>query len=825
MPKQIAFWGAAIAQEFIENPPPPLTPPPPPPDESTPEAPKPPFPWKYVLAGLFAVLIVIIVWFIVSYLGATPPLTPTPTHQVTTATPTPDTIFISGAIRDLNTGDPITESEIQIQFFHDLNDENERPIVVLAGKDGTYTLEIPPGEYDVRIEASGGYATWVKENLKIPDKLSNYDFELAEGGAAKGMILDSEGKPLGGVSVTAINLNNPQTIIRINTLGDGSYYLDGLAFDTDYTFIVESRGKDGKIFSYGLPKPPSRPSKENPLLNLGEFRIPEGEEVEGEVFQDDGTTPIQNAAVIAKGLKNLCCKEAATTTAADGTFKIGPFSPGDYDILILPDRQFARDILRISLPSQTAASGGTPRLAFIILPPFATQLSPFSLEAGAEIAGTIPLDANEKPVALEVVAITIINNVPLPVTAKVNGDGSFLFVSLPSGQYEISYGIGSNPEYIDLPTGGKEEANLQPSQGGISGVIRSPTSDPVQNAAVAIVQNGVVFSTITNENGQYQILGLDPGDVMVSVVTGEGETGFAIASVDPDQAVTEGVDISVASVDEGELGGISGTITDPNGPVENATVLVVGENGVFAVATTGENGEYTISGLPPGAYNVEIIAPDNDATQDDVTLTAGETEDVSNQFASAIPEDPPVKERVIVQRQVDPTPQLGDVAESGITEGNPCIPWTRYHQYQVVQIRLVTQHHLTSDLLGEGWYTVSAGEWTTTSELLDETILVRDKPFECITPTPGPGTPVTPTATSTNTLPPTPTATFPNTSTPTPTFTPIPTNTPSLTPTPTSTQTATPPPSPAATPTNTSTPSASTLGGGFMLAPSVPTSA
>ncbi len=57
-------------------------------------------------------------------------------------------------------------------------------------------------------------------------------------------------------------------------------------------------------------------------------------------------------------------------------------------------------------------------------------------------------------------------------------------------------------------------------------------------------------------------------------------------------------------------GGISGTITDPDGrAVAKATVTATNtDTGVQTTATTGSGGTYTIQPLQAGPYNVEVVA-------------------------------------------------------------------------------------------------------------------------------------------------------------------------------------------------------------------------
>src|SRR5438477_4728626 len=59
-----------------------------------------------------------------------------------------------------------------------------------------------------------------------------------------------------------------------------------------------------------------------------------------------------------------------------------------------------------------------------------------------------------------------------------------------------------------------------------------------------------------------------------------------------------------------ERGGIRGTITDPTGavvPSAKVTATNVG-TGINTTTSSTDSGTYNISGLPPGAYRVEVSA-------------------------------------------------------------------------------------------------------------------------------------------------------------------------------------------------------------------------
>jgi hypothetical protein len=98
-----------------------------------------------------------------------------------------------------------------------------------------------------------------------------------------------------------------------------------------------------------------------------------------------------------------------------------------------------------------------------------------------------------------------------------------------------------------------------------------------------------------------------------------GATGVAVQT-------TEQINATVVHKG-GTTASISGTVTDPTGAVlADATVTVSNSSGVKLTATSNAQGAYSVTGLPPGTYDVAITAPKFKAFQTSgVTLAAGDS--------------------------------------------------------------------------------------------------------------------------------------------------------------------------------------------------------
>ena len=131
--------------------------------------------------------------------------------------------------------------------------------------------------------------------------------------------------------------------------------------------------------------------------------------------------------------------------------------------------------------------------------------------------------------------------------------------------------------------------------------------------------------------------------------------------------------LSPAAASGQEAGSISGTVTDSTGLIlPGVTVEARDAAGIGQVAFTGGTGEYTISGLEPGTYEVTFTLPGFEAPPQTVEVMAGATATVDVEMAVGL------QERVVVvgtraqPRSVTESPVPVDVirTEDFISQGS-----------------------------------------------------------------------------------------------------------------------------------------------------------
>lgn len=227
------------------------------------------------------------------------------------------------------------------------------------------------------------------------------------------------------------------------------------------------------------------------------------------------------------------------------------------------------------------------------------------------ISGKVTESDGVTPIAgAEVVAAKTKDEYSSTITAE---GGTYAIGNLAPGFYEVSvtaFGFvpasqPGIPAIVGQITTDIDFA-LLPGCGSISGrVTEGDGITPVSGVEVYAIGESISSLAISNEDGTYLILDLDPGTYEVSISQSE-----YLPQSWPDIEVEAGKTTTDVNFALTKAGSISGTVYESDGatPVAEADIFAFGEKGGQGSATTGEDGTYAIIGLAPDTYRVSVTA-------------------------------------------------------------------------------------------------------------------------------------------------------------------------------------------------------------------------
>ena len=362
----------------------------------------------------------------------------------------------------------------------------------------------------------------------------------------------------------------------------------------------------------------------------------EAAEVVGRVTDADTGQSLQGAVVRAIPLaRNL--REVQAASRGDGTYQLDLIR-GKYRLFAsLPGSDY--------LPQFFSASGETRGDVIDVATFSSFRIIDLKLAAGGSIAGMVLHSGDLAPLAdLRVYALAR----GFRASTQTNSDGSYRFRALPPGTYKIQV-LPLDENFIPVYFGGVREAEKSASisltrlqsvlnidfrlrSGGIiSGrAYANKNREPVAGLRIVAENRSrqeLPYFAQTDAQGFYSLRGLSEGAYTLETAPGrESSTTrsrrylkqFHDERFDPELA--DRLEIEAGSVFTGinfalfEGASISGSVRSRyhNRPLPNVTLLCRNVDKTIVnpfQATTGPDGEFLVSDLPPGSYWVETALP------------------------------------------------------------------------------------------------------------------------------------------------------------------------------------------------------------------------
>lgn len=199
-------------------------------------------------------------------------------------------------------------------------------------------------------------------------------------------------------------------------------------------------------------------------------------------------------------------------------------------------------------------------------------------------------------------------------SAVTDNNGIYYIKLVPAGEYTLY--AHPSAKYVFKPytktvtvEKGKNVVNANfemPLGGAVIGAIYKSDGTPLANASLfALTNKGVAISS-TGTDGKYLLAGLVPeSGARIKLITyGYGMIEASNVNITAGQ-VTSNVNITIPLATSGIRGKVY-TNDSVNIPVADAFVVMKGDTS-FGITTTDSNGNYSINGLPEGAYEATVF--------------------------------------------------------------------------------------------------------------------------------------------------------------------------------------------------------------------------
>jgi hypothetical protein len=276
-------------------------------------------------------------------------------------------------------------------------------------------------------------------------------------------------------------------------------------------------------------------------------------------------------------------------------------------------RRFATDN-QVDQPARHTgiAPGGAVRRTLAVLIGCAALLAvaPVAAQAAtASITGTVTSAKSGGAVGLQGISVTATNeHGVVEGIASTEAGGVYKLLGLAAGEYTVEF---SDPGQVYLPlskTAILEEAkntvvDAEMKEGDtVSGTVTNAANgNGLGNVQVRVEGGGEEAVAFTEANGDYVVRDLPVGSYLVEIVA---PSGYVPQSFSTTFSLEGELKTVSAALKEG--GKISGRVTDAvthNG-LGKIDVFVSGSKGEGGFVSTNANGEYTVTGLASGSYQV-----------------------------------------------------------------------------------------------------------------------------------------------------------------------------------------------------------------------------
>ncbi len=592
--------------------------------------------------------IILIVCLFLASLGAGE--SPAPDSPQPAAPPPPSTL--TGTLVSARDLEPVRGGRVMAFRHHDPETLREmmlagvrmdEPIATIeAGADGRFRLAVPPSLRVIIVAEAPEHARARLEkahytgDAAIQKEIGR--IALSPGRELSGRVISGE-KPVAGATVFAI----PERVAAASPAAGG---LLPVRRDVISSYpVAGTTDEKGTFRLSGLPRKPVtlRVFAEGsaPAIATGvgtssnlHVRLEAGSELEGKVVGPDGKTPVAGAWVLV-GEEGW---DGITRSRTDGSFRLGNLRPGPIDVRAVSagtgPAKGGADKVAIPSPSATlslvapAAAGSAP----IVL-----RLRP----GGVIVARTVDI-LTRRPVAGARLSMSYPSQAR-PWDAVTGSEGQVVYLGVPAekiGLYaEADDYLEENLEPRPLPPGQTQVLSVAMRPGAaLEGIVRDESGRLLSGARVSVTARPrmslpvplSIFAPIgvdpvtSDLKGTFAIEKLPPGEELKIAVTLSGYAlwemeGVEVRPGERRRGLEVLLDRGVAIT--GRLGSVDrlpitvAEITAARKPAGQGSAIMIlsggggNEKGSLPAVAPEMDGTFSVSGITPGLWSLDIRAP------------------------------------------------------------------------------------------------------------------------------------------------------------------------------------------------------------------------
>ncbi len=362
---------------------------------------------------------------------------------------------LEGTVRD-SRGNPLPRAYVHVQG----PDPNSFRMAVPTDEAGHYEVgDLEPGPLEVQASLHNGPSTRVAWEIR-PGR-NRLDLKLSEGNEVSGRIVDSQGSPVPGASLTlhavvgegGTSMFRPQ--MGAISSADGSFVLQGVS-DGEYRLTGSRQG-------FAPATIPGVQVAGAPVSGL-ELRLGPGAVIRGRLLGLDPTVA-SRVTVMAHSA------EAYLHGVVDssGSYRIQDVAPGEWNVAA----------------HSNAADMVTARVE--VSPGEQEVVQDLEFSSGFTLTGRVLLDRVPIPRAQVLISSTNPEKPGGGGHRETAHDGTFRLERLPAGTYSLTVLIGATLAHTQaLEISGDRDLAIEIATGAVEGRLLSPQGLPVAGAAVSL---------------------------------------------------------------------------------------------------------------------------------------------------------------------------------------------------------------------------------------------------------------------------------------------------------------------------------------------------